>query len=380
MEEKMNNAAIVNGVYPNYLAETGITDADGKKLAEHAFNTIFFDPEENFCHHTEDDAWCMVDTGNVDARTEGMSYGMMMCVQMDRKDIFDRLWTFTDRYMRLRSGPNAGYFAWSVRLDGKHNAEGPAPDGEEYFAMALFFASARWGDGEGLFNYSEQAKDILRHAVHQHEMVPGGEPMWEPENAYIRFVPGMKISDPSYHLPHFYELFAMKADECDRPFWKKAAEESRKYIVKSADPVTGLSPEYADYDGKTVLLFQKPWIYYSDAYRVAENIALDHVWFGVHPEEDDVATRLQDFFAKQDMEDLRAYELDGKPQSEPAMHPTAIRAVLGAASIASKSIHRLDFLKMFAETPLRKGKRRYYDNCLYFFCLLMLTGNYRIWL
>ena len=27
----------------------------------------------------------------------------------------------------------------------------------------------------------------------------------------------------------------------------------------------------------------------------------------------------------------------------------------------------------------RKGRRRYYDNCLYFFCLLMLTGNYRIY-
>ena len=29
------------------------------------------------------------DTGNHDARTEGMSYGMMMCVQMDRKEEFD---------------------------------------------------------------------------------------------------------------------------------------------------------------------------------------------------------------------------------------------------------------------------------------------------
>ena len=75
---------------------------------QQAFETIFFDPEENFCHHTEEDAWCMVDTGNMDARTEGMSYGMMMCVQMDRKDIFDRLWTFADRYMRMREGPNEG--------------------------------------------------------------------------------------------------------------------------------------------------------------------------------------------------------------------------------------------------------------------------------
>ena len=132
----MSGGAIQNGVYPNYLAEIGIGDGEARKRVEEAFETIFFDPAENFCHRTEEDAWCMVDTGNNDARTEGMSYGMMMCVQVGRKDIFDKLWTFADRYMRLREGPNAGYFAWSVQLDGKHNAEGPAPDGEEYFAIS----------------------------------------------------------------------------------------------------------------------------------------------------------------------------------------------------------------------------------------------------
>ena len=368
------------GIYPNFLEEVGISAAEAEKRVHQTFETIFFDPEENFCHHTEEDAWCMVDTGNTDARTEGMSYGMMMCVQMDRQDLFDKLWTFSDRYMRLREGPNAGYFAWSVRLDGKHNAEGPAPDGEEYFAMALFMASARWGDREGLFDYAAQAREILRHAVHQHELIPGGEPMWEPKNGYIRFVPGMKISDPSYHLPHFYDLFAMKADEQDREFWAWAADQSRKYLALSADPVTGLSPEYADYDGRTVLLFGKPWVYYSDAYRVAENIALDHLWFGPHPEEDAVTTRLQDFFAAQDLQNLQAYELSGTAQGEPAMHPTAILSVLGAASISSRSAHREKFLRFFADTPLRKGPRRYYDNCLYFFCLLMLTGHYRIYI
>lgn len=373
----MGTAARDSGIYPNYLAEIGISDEEARARVEQAFHTIFFDPDETFCYRTEADAWCMVDTGNVDARTEGMSYGMMMCVQMDRKDLFDRLWTFSERYMRLKEGKHQGYFAWSVRLDGKHFAEGPAPDGEEYFAMALFMASARWGDGEGIYAYSEQARDILRHCVHQHEIVPGGEPMWEKENHLIRFVPEMKISDPSYHLPHFYELFALRADEADRPFWQAAARASRDYIVRSADPGTGLSPEYADYDGKTVLLFGKPWVYYSDAYRVGENIALDHLWFGPHPQEDAVATRLQDFFARQDMDRLTAYQLDGTPQEEPAMHPVAIKAVLGAASIASQSSHRLDFLRLFAAAPLRRGKRRYYDNCLYFFCLLMLTGNYR---
>ncbi len=376
----MDSQSCFQPVYPNYLSEIGIDDQAALDLVNRAFDTIFFDPEENFCHHTDEDAWCMVDTGNIDARTEGMSYGMMMCVQMNRKDIFDRLWTFSDRYMRLSSGPNAGYFAWSVRLDGTHNAEGPAPDGEEYFAMALLMASARWGDGEGLFNYSAQARDILRHAVHQHELVPGGQPMWDPDNFMIRFVPEMKLSDPSYHLPHFYDLFAQRADEADRPFWKKAAEASRKYIAASAHPVTGLSPEYAEYSGEIRLLFRKRWEYYSDAYRVAENIALDHIWFGPHPEMDDVNTRLQDFFASRDMDDLRVYRLDGTPEDEPAMHPTAIRAVLGAASVCSKSTHRLSFLRLFLNTPLRKGERRYYDNCLYFFCLLMLTGHYRVYI
>ena len=181
----MSEGSINTGIYPNYLNEIGISDGQAYTLVEQAFQTIFFDPEENFCHHTDPDAWCMVDTGNNDARTEGMSYGMMMCVQMDRKDIFDKLWMFSVRYMRMTEGPNAGYFAWSVLPDGTSNSNGPAPDGEEYFAMALFMASARWGDGEGIFNYSAEARDILHHAVHQHEIVSGGEPMWEPENRYI---------------------------------------------------------------------------------------------------------------------------------------------------------------------------------------------------
>lgn len=54
-----------------------------------------------------------------------------------------------------------------------------APDGEEFFAMALFFASKRWGDGEGIFNYSKEARAILRECLHQGEDGKGGAPMWE---------------------------------------------------------------------------------------------------------------------------------------------------------------------------------------------------------
>ena len=85
-----------------------------------------------------------MDTGNHDVRTEGMSYAMMIAVQYGRKDVFDKLWGWVMKYMFMTEGLHQGYFVWSVDPSGVPNADGPAPDGEEYFAMDLFLASARW--------------------------------------------------------------------------------------------------------------------------------------------------------------------------------------------------------------------------------------------
>ena len=137
--------------------------------------------------------------------------------------------------------------------------------------------------------------------------------------------------------------------------------------------------EYAEYDGTPRLMFGKPFTFYSDAYRVAMNIALDTLWFGRSDALSGIATHLQDFFHDVPPENYMAYQLDGTATDEPAMHPTAILATLAAASILSDSRHAGTILKRFWETPLRRGKRRYYDNCLYFFSLLMLAGLYRIW-
>lgn len=49
------------------------------------------------------------------------------------------------------------------------------------------------------------------------------------------------------------------------------------------------------------------------------------------------------------------------------------------ASLASAGPEAEHFVRLFWDTPLRTGQRRYYDNCLYFFSLLALSGNYRIY-
>ena len=147
--------------YRNVFAEIGKSEQEINDRLREVVNE-FFDGKDKVYFPVGDDMAYIEDTGNHDARTEGMSYGMMMCVQLDMKEEFDRLWKWAKTYMYMDRGRNEGYFAWSCQVTGEKNAYGPAPDGEEFFAMALFFASHRWGDGEGIFNYSEQAKEILK--------------------------------------------------------------------------------------------------------------------------------------------------------------------------------------------------------------------------
>ncbi|MBD5472136.1 MAG: xylanase [Lachnospiraceae bacterium] len=371
--------------YRNMFAEIGVSEEEIRKRLEEIKYTFFFEEGEKLYYPVGEDMAYIVDTGNNDARTEGMSYGMMLCVQLDMKEEFDRLWKWSKTYMWMDKGENEGYFAWSCATDGTKNAYGPAPDGEEFFAMALFFASHRWGDGEGIFEYSKEAKMILSACLHKGQNGRPGCPMWNHENHQILFVPGSDFTDPSYHLPHFYELFALWANEEDREFWKQAATASREYLAKACHPVTGFSAEYAEFDG-TPMSRKLPWTddrhdwFYSDSYRTAANIGLDHEWFGEDRGHRAAADNIQKFMISDMKKDTyHVYELDGRIAEETPLHPVAITATIAQASLAADNAYTKEWVERFWKLPLRTGDRRYYDNCLYFFAFLALSGNYRIW-
>ena len=153
--------AYETGTYRKVFAECGYEEADIQAKIDEAWEALFYGGDDTRIYFESggDEAYIM-DIGNNDVRSEGMSYGMMMCVQLDKKAEFDRLWKWAKTHMQQTEGPNAGYFAWSMNPDGTPNDTGPAPDGEEYFAMSLFFASHRWGDADAPYDYSEQARAI----------------------------------------------------------------------------------------------------------------------------------------------------------------------------------------------------------------------------
>ena len=365
----------------NTLADYGYTPKEIEEKIAATWHHTFENPETKF-YHDQGDMACMEDTGNVDARSEGMSYGMMMAVQMNRKDIFDKLWLWTMTHMYQTDGEFKGYFAWSCKLDGTKNSQGPAPDGEEYFAYALFCATQLWGDGEAPFNYSQQAKDILHAMIHKGKEPGTGAPMFNNDNKLILFVPGSPFSDPSYHLPHFYEKMADLAYPEDKAFLQEAAVASRKYLPTACHPVTGLAPDYGNFDGTPAAPEWRPLAqaHYSDSYRVAMNIAIDTLWKGApSPWDTETAEKIQRFYlARPDAMTETAVYIDGTPYPEPIMHPLGLLATAAAISIArevNEESHKL--ITAFWDAPLRNDKRRYYDNFLYIFCLLALAGEYK---
>lgn len=386
--------AFETGIYRNLFRESGKSQEEIDARLQELWNTFFYGSEEERIYHPcGGDMGYLEDTGNHDVRTEGMSYGMMLCVQLDKKEEFDRIWKWAAVNMWQTEGEEEGYFAWSCALDGTHNAEGAAPDGEEFFAMSLFFASHRWGDGEGIFCYSRHARAILRACLHKGENGRPGQAMWNRENGQILFVAGSDFTDPSYHLPHFYELFALWADEEDRPFWKRAAEVSRRYLAKACHPETGMAAEYAEFDGSPM---SRPlaWTedrhdwFYSDAYRTVANIGLDYQWFGIDEGQAAAAERLQYFLGEVRKEEpWKIYEVDGICLEKEALHPVGMLATTaqGAPAVLGRNAEgpsaRLawQWVERLWQEPLRRGDRRYYDNCLYFFAFLALSGNYRVW-
>ena len=373
--------------YRNVFTEVGFSEAEVAKRLEEIRQTWFYGKDDERVYFpVGDDMAYIMDTGNNDARTEGMSYGMMICVQLNMKEEFDRLWKWAKTYMWMEDGYNEGYFAWSCATDGTKNANGPAPDGEEFFAMSLFFAAHRWGNGEGIFNYEAEAKEILRACLHKGQNGRVGVPMWNLENKQILFVPGIDYTDPSYHLPHFYELFALWAYEEDREFWKEAAKASREYLIKACHPDTGFSAEYAEFDGSPMSR-PIPWTkdrhdwFFSDSYRTVANIGLDYEWFGIDIGQCDAAANIQKFL----LPALRTgeyyiYEIDGTiAVKELALHPVGLPATVAQSVLAATTEASREWEESFFKMPLREGKRRYYDNCLYFFAYLALSGNYRMW-
>ena len=427
--------------YRDLFAEQGHPAPESRAKIEKAFQQLFHGDgqEERIYFETgsnENGTLAYItDWANNDARTEGMSYGMMIAVQLDKKREFDALWNWAKTYMLITDpqNPSVGYFAWSMGTDGTPRSTGAAPDGEEYFTMALYFAAHRWGNGKGIYNYQAEADRILRgmrhHAVltatgpfrihpddapftppdhpwpspnsHNAEREAAGKgtpwppvyrfnraprpetigPMVDETHFMIKFVPNVDggTTDASYHLPAFYELWARWGPVEDRAFWAEAADVSRNLFSRVTGPETGLTPDRSHFDSTEVMGWDgKPTPFSYDSWRSASNWSVDYSWWKKDEREKVLSDRIQKFLYGQGIDKfVDRYTLDGKPLS--ARHSIGMVSTTAVGSLAATDgpVAKA-FVNELWNTPVPSGEQRYYDGLLYLMSMMHASGNFRI--
>jgi oligosaccharide reducing-end xylanase len=426
--------------YRDLFVEQGHAPAETRAKIEKAFQQLFHGDgqEERLYFETGANAngalAYITDWANNDARTEGMSYGMMICVQLNRKREFDALWNWANTYMLITEpkNPSVGYFAWSMNTDGTPRSTGAAPDGEEYFVMSLYFAAHRWGNGKGIYNYQVEADKILRGMRHHPVLTgmspfrihPGDPPFVPPDHPWpspnnrrlaaeaaenhqpppifrfnrgphqetigpmvdeahnmIKFVPNLPggVTDASYHLPAFYELWSRWGPVEDRAFWARAADVSRDFFERVTGPETGLTPDRSNFDGSPVIGFDgKPTPFSYDSWRSVSNWSVDYSWWRKDDREAVLSTRVQNFLFSQGIDKFAdRYTLDGKPLS--TRHSAGMVATAAVGSLAApESPTSKAFVDALWNMPVPSGEQRYYDGMLYLMSLMHASGNFRI--
>lgn len=377
--------AFSSGVYRNLFKEMlGKNDAEIQAKLDAAWQQLFYgdDATQRVYYPVGEDMAYIEDIGNADVRSEGMSYGMMIAVQLDKKEEFDRLWKWAKTYMYQSDGPYKGYFAWHCTPDGEQLDANPASDGEEWFVMALLFAAARWGNGDGIFNYQAEAQAILDTMLHMSETNSIlATNMFDPQAKQVVFVPRLgplsTFTDPSYHLPAYYELWSRWAER-DNSFWADAAQASRGFWKKAAHPQTGLMPDYAEFTGEPHGTDEHKDFRF-DAFRVASNVAVDYTWFAADPWAVEQSNRLLEFFYSQGIDQyVNQYSLDGEPLSND--RSPGLMAMNAVAALAATTDKAPEFVAALWDTPIPTGRWRYYDGMLYLLALLHTSGNFRIYI
>lgn len=383
--------AFYSGIYRNFFREAGYSQAAiDKKLAKAYYD--IFEGHHRVYFEVGDSMAYITDLKNHDARTEGLSYGMMIAVELNKKDVFDRIWRWSKKYLQHQSGPRAGYFAWSINPKTmKKNAEGTASDGELYFITSLLFASNRWGNNTGI-DYYHEARQIL-DAMWKKNGADGIYNIINTRYKKITFTPegnNHDFTDPSYEVPAFFEVWALYAKDGHGQFYRACADTARAFLHRACSSPTGLNADITGFDGQPLARgWMQPAFRY-DSWRVPMNIAMDYNWFGEDKKwQENYAARIQRFFKSKGIDSFKdQFNLDGSQPAWilPAGGVQKLRHSLGlVATVATTEMIRrdhFDFVRALWNAKLQPYQDGYfdpyYDGLLYLFSLMHLSGRYRI--
>ena len=378
IEIENHSGAFYTGNYTSpFKTYLGKTDEEVQAKLDQLWNHYFKGDSNSKVYYDKGTEAYIKDIANNDVRSEGMSYGMMIAVQTDHREEFDKLWNWAKNHMWHKGGDWDGYFAWQRNESGTGGDDNCAPDGEMYFMTSLIFAAHRWGDNK----YMEDAQYILEKMWNNPRHC-----LFNPSHYVITFQPlggGNDFSDPSYDLPAFIELFSRWSDT-NQDKWEKAVKGTRNHLYKSSNTSSGLFADYSNFDGTphSYSYNSNAEKYMYDAMRCAMNFGMDYYLFGADAtRQEEMAKRLIDFFEKDNYTHAR-FNWDGSSPSEQyTQGETGANAVACYCLMNDDSyqeIVRKNLQMAWDVTPMT-GQYRYYDGIVHYLSMLHLCGSFKIW-
>jgi oligosaccharide reducing-end xylanase len=315
-----------------------------------------------------------------DVRTEGMGYGMMIAVQLDKPEVFERLWRHAKTEIQYTSGPRRGYFPSSCNTGTAMIANWTPcvdPFGHQQMLMALLFASNRWGRKAKELDYVHDARALLE-VMRSKEAENGGiqdnvTDMFDTATKLVFDVPELTaagITRPSIEMPAFYQLWAQATGDA---FWGEAATAARDHLKRTADPTTGFTPLRAHFNGDPV----SAWAYFNpEGYRTQINWTIDHIWFAKDSWAADTTDKLLGFFAAQGVHGT-SYTVEGAVIDDAPEN--ALLLANGICAQITRISEQRAFLDAVWTFQIPTGTYRYYQGLLYLTALLILSGSYRVY-
>jgi oligosaccharide reducing-end xylanase len=338
------NGCTPPAAYENlFVTVSGHTPADTDTKINAAWNQLYNPSNANTVYYNgpgSDESY-VKDVANNDVRTEGMSYGMMTAVQLGKQTEFDRLWAWVKNHM----AQGTGQIAWQCRADGSKLATGGAPDGEEYFATALIFASKRWGNSSGRFNYATEAQWVLNLIRTQY---------FNSSYHIVQFYANSGNTDASYVLPAFYQVWAC-FDTANAAFWDASVTAAHSFFHAAADS-NGVIGDRQSFTGQTQQGAG------SDAKRCVMNIMMDHNFFNAD------SWQTQTY--------APAFAAYSSTHSDGSAAQYSCNALLGFGVPAGTG---KSFVDKLWSAAIPTGTYRYYDGTLYMLALLHVSGTFKLW-
>ena len=346
---------------------------------------VYGNDGQSSVYYLDGDKGFILDTGSNDVRTEGMSYGMMISVQLDRPEEFDRLWRWSKEHMAYGTDTAwDGYFCWQCAPDGAKIGGSNASDGELYYVTSLFLAGDRWNRPD----YTAEANAILDKIMSKNGEETGVYSLFDEDTKLITFVPdsvGHVFTDPSYMLPAFLDYWGEKA-ESRNGYWKDAAQAARQHLIVSSHPDTGLHPDYSSYDGSAYAWPGAGYdtsIYMYDAIRCAMNIGMDAYLTGKDTRRQiEVLGKMLRTFRNDGYRHAR-FPLDASKPFEEYTCGMAGSNAVGAIALAGspdpedRALAK-EYMERLWNTEPPTGKYRYYDGMVYFLSMLHASGNFSL--